>query len=234
MKVVLISDTHNLHEHLKVLPEGDLLIHAGDFTNNGKPEDVHRFVEWFDRQCSKFKFGGILIAGNHDISLDITRTSPTNLRLSARAVRTGKHFRYLQDEAYILPNGLKVYGSPWSPWFHGNLWAFNKFEEQIVPVWDRIPGDVSILVTHTPPWGISDTLPGCGHIGCTRLRRKIDSLGKLSLHVFGHIHPGYGVHTDPRDPRGIVFVNASVTSIVSNVKGGSEYVMSQEPITIDL
>ena len=34
IRIVLISDTHNKHKMLE-LPEGDILIHAGDFTNDG-------------------------------------------------------------------------------------------------------------------------------------------------------------------------------------------------------
>ncbi len=31
MKIICISDTHNLHKDLKI-PDGDMLIHAGDMT----------------------------------------------------------------------------------------------------------------------------------------------------------------------------------------------------------
>jgi hypothetical protein len=35
VRLVLISDTHNKHRQL-VMPAGDLLIHAGDFTERGR------------------------------------------------------------------------------------------------------------------------------------------------------------------------------------------------------
>src|SRR6266702_2125637 len=35
MRLVLISDTHGLHNRLGPLPEGDILVHAGDFMNAG-------------------------------------------------------------------------------------------------------------------------------------------------------------------------------------------------------
>jgi len=35
VRLVLISDTHSRHEDMHPLPEGDVLIHAGDFTNTG-------------------------------------------------------------------------------------------------------------------------------------------------------------------------------------------------------
>lgn len=35
MRLVLISDTHGLHEKVDRLPAGDVLVHAGDFMNSG-------------------------------------------------------------------------------------------------------------------------------------------------------------------------------------------------------
>lgn len=231
MKVVLISDTHEKHRGVTSLPQGDLLIHAGDFTLNGKIEPTRDFVEWFDNACAKYPMGGILIAGNHDLCLDENRTSPENYKIAQRLVKRANHFRYLDNANIILPNGLKVHGSPNTPWFYGNIWAFNKFEEQINPIWWRIPEDVDILVVHGPAWGIQDQLDASGpHLGCPRLRTTIDrGHSKLKLFVCGHIHRGYGVFVDPRDPSGRIFVNASLTEIVDG-----KYQLAYDPIVVDL
>jgi 3',5'-cyclic AMP phosphodiesterase CpdA len=58
--LVCISDTHALHHQLPPLPDGDVLIHAGDFTNIGSREDVESFVEWIKGQFIHHK---IFIAG---------------------------------------------------------------------------------------------------------------------------------------------------------------------------
>jgi 3',5'-cyclic AMP phosphodiesterase CpdA len=50
-----------------VLPEGDVLIHAGDFTMRGRPKAIRKFNAWLGRQPHKHK---IVIAGNHDITFD--------------------------------------------------------------------------------------------------------------------------------------------------------------------
>ena len=42
MKIVAISDTHGLHGSLTI-PDGDLLIHAGDLTRHGTLNDVQEF-----------------------------------------------------------------------------------------------------------------------------------------------------------------------------------------------
>jgi hypothetical protein len=42
VKIVCISDTHGDHRKLE-MPEGDILIHAGDYTNHGKRQHVVDF-----------------------------------------------------------------------------------------------------------------------------------------------------------------------------------------------
>ena len=49
MRLVLISDTHGYHEDL-ALPDGDVLIHAGDLSSMGQPEEIARFGAWLGRQ----------------------------------------------------------------------------------------------------------------------------------------------------------------------------------------
>ena len=44
VRVVCISDTHEkLGEMLDIIPDGDILIHAGDFTNYGDVGEVIKF-----------------------------------------------------------------------------------------------------------------------------------------------------------------------------------------------
>lgn len=62
MRIVCISDTHGLHDEVKV-PDGDILIHAGDHCNHGRQSEVRRFDAWMAKQPHKHK---IFIAGNHD------------------------------------------------------------------------------------------------------------------------------------------------------------------------
>ena len=64
IRVVFISDTHNTRP---VLPDGDLLIHAGDLTENGSFDEVQAELNWLSSQLHKYK---VLIAGNHDVLFD--------------------------------------------------------------------------------------------------------------------------------------------------------------------
>lgn len=55
MKFVVISDTHLLHD-LLIIPNGDVLIHCGDFTNLGLSAEVEMFFQFLVDKCdSKFE-----------------------------------------------------------------------------------------------------------------------------------------------------------------------------------
>ena len=196
MKLVLISDTHTMHEDL-VLPQGDILIHSGDFTGRGKPHEVEEFFGWLERQSKNFKHI-VFIAGNHELSFDYKSTWVVD---AIKSLPTNVH--YLEDSEIIIDD-IKFYGSPWQPEFFD--WAFNlprgkKLEEK----WEMIPNDTDVLITHGPPMYILDyTLRDMINVGCLALYNKVIQI-KPKLHVFGHIHEGYGV----KEQDNITFVNAS-------------------------
>ncbi|MEM9986004.1 MAG: metallophosphoesterase, partial [Bacteroidota bacterium] len=99
MRIVCISDTHGFHHHLQ-LPQGDILIHAGDFSKQGKPEEIHAFLTWFDEQAFEYK---IFIAGNHDF---LAETDPTRFR---EMIPSG--LIYLENNGIEL-EGHYFWGSP--------------------------------------------------------------------------------------------------------------------------
>jgi predicted phosphodiesterase len=145
MRIVCLSDTHGTHERLTV-PEGDLLVHAGDFTNLGRPAEIERFDRWLGTLPHPHK---LVIAGNHDFLFE---RKPEK----ARALLTNA--RYLQDEACEV-NGLRLWGSPWQPWFHD--WAFNLARgPELAAKWALVPERIDVLVTHGPPAAILDRTHG--------------------------------------------------------------------------
>jgi hypothetical protein len=52
IRVVRISDTHNTQPKL---PDGDLLLHAGDLPQSGSLEELRSQIEWLDSQPHRFK-----------------------------------------------------------------------------------------------------------------------------------------------------------------------------------
>mmetsp|Transcript_26048 Transcript_26048/g.60826 ORF Transcript_26048/g.60826 Transcript_26048/m.60826 type:complete len:93 (+) Transcript_26048:746-1024(+) len=69
--------------------------------------------------------------------------------------------------------------------------------------WERLPCGLGVLMTHTPPFGILDESRG-KRLGCEELLRATKAV-KPAVHVFGHIHAGYGTQSSTRT----LFVNAS-------------------------
>lgn len=183
VSVVCISDTHNVKCSI---PEGDILIHAGDLTQSGTFKELQATISWLRDQTHPVK---IVIGGNHDLGLDETyhKSSSPSSGINHSELEWGD-IQYLQDGSttVVCPNGrhLKVYGSPKSP-RHGN-WAFQYPREQ--DVWScSVPDDTDILITHTPPRAHLDL----GRLGCSYLLRELWRVHPL-LHVFGHVHAGYG------------------------------------------
>ena len=192
MRIVCISDTHNLHDRL-VVPDGDVLVHAGDATSRGAERDLRAFDAWLATLPHRHK---LVIAGNHDFGFE----------RDAAAARWIAHATYLQDRAVTL-EGVTFYGSPWQPAFYD--WAFNLPRgAPLRAVWDRIPTGTDVLITHTPPHGVLDRTVGGEHVGCEELALAVARV-RPKLHVFGHIHEGYGVLE--RD--GTRFVNASTCDV---------------------
>ena len=52
IRIVCMSDTHSLTHHIKFdIPEGDIFIHAGDFTSCGGLKEVIDFNNWIGNFC---------------------------------------------------------------------------------------------------------------------------------------------------------------------------------------
>lgn len=214
MKLVCLSDTHGRHDAIRV-PEGDVLLHAGDGTKRGTKAEVEAWNDWLGRLPHPHK---IAIAGNHDFLFQeepaLARTLLTNAT-------------YLEDSG-IEVGGVRFWGSPWQPWFFD--WAFNlRRGEEIRVKWDLIPRGTDVLVTHGPPHGIRDQVAGLmnrlasrrEHVGCEELLAAVLRV-RPKVHVFGHIHEGHG----SEERLGIQFVNASNCD--------REYRPVQPPIVVEL
>jgi Icc-related predicted phosphoesterase len=175
--------TADLHGHTPAIPPCDVALIAGDVC----PVSDHRagfqrrwletvFAPWLESLDADAVVG---IAGNHDF---VAQADPALMR--------SLPWTYLEDETSVVA-GLKVHGSTWTPTF--NEWAFMRDEPDLVPVWARIPDDVDVLLTHGPPFEHGDlVVDGSRHAGSRTLGARLAELGRLRLHVFGHIHEGGG------------------------------------------
>ena len=210
MKITHISDTHNKHNQLNgLLPGGDLLIHSGDISSLGRQSEVERFVKWFngiDNYTNK-----IFIAGNHDMTfesevlyrkkaqyfdgttdwdLPAVEGKPDWLK-ELLGIHLHPNVSYLENSDVTI-DGIKIWGSPITPSF-GYGWAFNKDRRHdINEVWNTIPMDTDIVITHGPIYGYCDKTANTNeNVGCEQLYHRLKEV-KPYLHFSGHIHEAYG------------------------------------------
>jgi len=183
MKIDCIAD---LHGYFPELEGGDLLIIAGDLTARDLEDEYYDFNIWLCKQEYQKK---IVIAGNHDGLLH---------KDSFQYLEGYPAFEYLQDSGCEY-NGLQIWGSPWSPLFHGvnpHCTAFMQSDEALHNKWQMIPEDIDILITHSPAYGTLDgpeLMDGSRyHMGSKSLANRLRYNGRPQVHVFGHIHEGYG------------------------------------------
>lgn len=210
MRLVCISDTHSLHRRMPDIPDGDVLVHAGDSLGHGTLENIEDFNDWLGSLPHKHK---IVIAGNHDWAFH-------DMPEEARAALSNAI--YLEDSGVTI-GGIRFWGSPWTPVFMN--WAFTlERGEPLYQQWQQIPDNTDVLITHGPPRGVGDRVVSGARVqnaGCLDLLERIDQL-RLQAHIFGHIHEGYGLYRRGRTQ----LVNASTCS--------ARYEPVNPPVVLDL
>lgn len=176
-----ISDTHSMHLQLKEPDNIDLIIFSGDEANpkdkyQGEQETLN-FLYWMGNLKAKYK---VFVAGNHSSAI-ATKLLDFNKFNEYGII-------YLEDSSVNI-EGFNIYGSPWSPNFCN--WHFMKDRSKLHDIWQEIPLDTDILITHTPPKTILDLSYDRKNIleycGCQSLKKRVLEIQPL-LHCFGHIH----------------------------------------------
>lgn len=216
LKVLAISDTHNAHEQLTLdLTDVDLIVHAGDFTVSRSVarnfDEAVDFFRWFDGLNVKHK---VVIPGNHDTS--IYSGSHSNLKSYS--------FTLLNHESIEI-EGVKIFGSPYTPSF-GHGWAYNMDRDRLYSLWDDIPEDTQLLLTHGPAKRALDLASRSIH--GNEILNEFEAVGDLALlnaikrvkpayHVFGHIHEEGGRILKSHDME-TTFVNAAVVGLWHEIR----------------
>ena len=205
-RFVCISDTHNASPDGSFnLPAGDVLIHAGDLTNQGKYDELRKTFDWISKTDFEVK---LVIAGNHDITLDQAFYEESGDHHHGRHLQDAEACRKLMEQypsitflhhesvgvTLLKPDGprtsFKVFGSPYSP--ARGTWAFGYQPDEAFDLWSQIPLDADVVVTHTPPRNHCDQSRDRGSTGCEALRQALWR-ARPSLAVCGHVHEGRGV-----------------------------------------
>jgi hypothetical protein len=209
--LVCISDTHNSKPDL---PDGDILLHAGDLSQYGTFDEIQAQLDWLNSHLHPHK---IVIAGNHDLLLDSAfAESHPDRELDRhpskrRADLDWGGVCYLQHgsvsvEVRRAGTGAKIsrhvhiFGSPWTP--RMGSWAF-QYDPQDTDtdtdsgsgsgsgfphLWEgAIPRGVDVVLVHGPPAGHVDN----GGKGCQHLLAELWRV-RPRVVICGHIHAGRG------------------------------------------
>jgi hypothetical protein len=193
-----IVATADLHGYLPEIPECDLLLIGGDvcpvwdhhvdFQKLWLKSD---FSEWLRKVPAKKIVG---IGGNHDFVFD-----------KLPDFGHGLPWMYLHDTTGVITIGdeiIKVHGAPHTPRF--GRWALMRPDPMLVEMWDKIPTDIDVLLSHGPMYGYADKVAGYSltkhgweeqtRVGSQTLRNRLDHIDfpNLKLFICGHIHEEYG------------------------------------------
>ena len=208
-KIICFSDTHGLHraEKLNVWfhnNPGDILLFAGDAQRN-ELDDGTDFIDWLHTLPYTHK---VAIFGNHDFN-------SKNMSFQSDFYDDIK----ILNQNIVYVEGIKIFGSPFSPKY-GN-WCFMKEDFELKKLYQEIPQDTKILITHSPAFGILDKTCEGFNAGSKSLLEKIEDLRFLRYHICGHIHEAYGIEMmGIRDS-----INASVVD--------ENYVLKNLPVVVD-
>jgi Icc-related predicted phosphoesterase len=210
MKIVAFSDIHGQQNNKLARwfnnNPGDLLIFAGDLQLNNL-DDGTKFIEWIHQLPYTNK---ILVFGNHDGNY---------IHALAYIIQNSfNNITFLNNNNTII-NGIKIFGSPHSVEY-GSWWFMMK-DNELADLWNKIPDDTDILITHGPPFGILDYTCDGFTTGSKTLGEKISKLKQLKYHIFGHIHESYGI----KRINNITFMNVSLLN--------EKYQFANNPIIID-
>lgn len=120
IRVVCLSDTHD--QMPSSVPDGDLLIHAGDLTQAGTAADIQRQLDWLAGLPHEHK---VVVCGNHDSWFDPASRAAEDVASGAKLDLKSLH--YLENSAAVLEfksgRKLAVYGSPDIPTCGGSEFA---------------------------------------------------------------------------------------------------------------
>ncbi|KPM36396.1 hypothetical protein AK830_g10163 [Neonectria ditissima] len=199
-RFLILSDTHGTHFCPERHPHhrADVAIHCGDLTEESKIAEFRASLQLLKSLDAPLK---LVIAGNHDFTLDIPMFKkkvadvrpPLEPGLVEREYGAWGEVKALFDDAknagVVLENGaaLTVFASPFTPSLGDWGFQYHPQEGHDFPV----KSGTDIFITHGPPKGIMDLTNSRKRAGCPDLFAAA-ARQRPKLHCFGHIHEGWG------------------------------------------
>ncbi|CAD6189937.1 unnamed protein product [Caenorhabditis auriculariae] len=166
---------------------GDVFIHAGDFTDFGESEELVRFNELLGKLNFTHK---IVVAGNHELGFDpVEDLSQRSFLDSGRGTING--YSLLTNAVYLHDDFLTIDGV--------------KVLRHALPFSERLSLLCAPARRKRAP-RILDVFAKEGRWGSNKLLWKVLKF-KPEFHVFGHVHAGYGAIKS----NDTTFINAALT-----------------------
>lgn len=185
----MICAISDLHGTLIDIEPCDLVLICGDIvplniqSNSKKTYKWFQtvFKEWADNlPCNKVLF----IAGNHELGVEHHQERYEKLFPEDNKVT------YLCNTSYDY-KGIKIFGTPYCKQF--GRWAFNCDNSTLIKLFEEIPYNLDILISHDAPYGCTDICLqqldwiSKDHLGNMPLRNAIiEKKPKVVFH--GHLH----------------------------------------------
>jgi Icc-related predicted phosphoesterase len=159
----------------------------------------------------------LYIPGNHDICVE---KEP----MRCREYFETSNMKMLLHRPYEW-KGIKFFGSPYQPDFY--QWSFQYPRWDGARVWNAIPEDSDVVITHGMPEGILDAsgrelfTRDEAHLGCKALRERLRII-KPKIFAGGHLHHQGGQSVEEN---GTIWVNAAMCD--------DQYKPTRKPVVID-
>lgn len=181
MRILFFSDLHDHFNNLEHLPEADLVLIGGDFTQNGRPQDFQNAIRIVENRFKDFK----AVSGNMDPAEADT------------ILLEGGHLIPFEGAEILGLKCMGISGSNKCPRPTPNEWDDDEMSSRLQA---KSLADIDILVTHAPPMGFgADVIPNGMHVGSTAITCFAHSR-MPRLHLTGHIHEAHGIFDEDGFP----------------------------------
>mmetsp|Transcript_6957 Transcript_6957/g.11610 ORF Transcript_6957/g.11610 Transcript_6957/m.11610 type:complete len:426 (+) Transcript_6957:85-1362(+) len=184
VRLVHLSDTHNFlsvsGNNLNFLPNGQILVHSGNFTRYGTKKEFEQFNAWLGSVSTIYSYR-VVIFGCRDVK-EFGNNWDAMRKLLPNATHVLSH-----SSATIL--GIRFYGAPWHWGHHKNYQVRAGAPSSTSARFEDIPLGVQVLVTHGAAAGVLDTrnLPGSKEL--TEAIKRVRPL----VHLHGHSKGAHGM-----------------------------------------
>lgn len=199
---MILAAISDLHGDIPEIPKCDVLCISGDIV----PLDIQRSVtkseNWLKNEFMPAMMNAdckhvIMTWGNHDfIGHVLYRDGHSGEEQTKMLFGEYNEKIHILIDEYITIDGHKFYGTPWIPELSG--WAFYNTSENLKEIFEKIPENIDVLLTHCPPkigtQGV--VLEKCWNylkdFGCKELYDVLSTkMFEKQLNVIcGHVHSG--------------------------------------------